>query len=229
MDKDVAKRLLRDGGVPVVDYFCARAGQPTAEIAARVERELGFPCFVKPANLGSSVGVSKVRTPAALEPALIDGFRYDRKLLLERAVDAREIECAVLGNDQPRASVAGEIVPRHDFYSYQAKYLDENGAELIIPARLTAAEAAQVEELSLAAFRLLELAGMARVDFLLDRKSGALFLNEVNTIPGFTQISMYPKLWEASGLAYPALVSRLIELAIERHQARQALSTRYLP
>ncbi len=229
MDKDVAKRLLRDGGIPVVEFFTVRAGQPRAPIAARVASGFGFPCFVKPANLGSSVGVSKVGSPEALDAALEDGFRYDRKLLIERAVDAREIECAVLGNDQPEASVAGEIVPHHEFYSYQAKYVDENGAALIIPAPLSEEQAARVARLSLDAFQMLELAGMARVDFLLDRQSGELYLNEVNTIPGFTKISMYPKLWEASGLSYAALVDRLIELALERHRQRQALSTRYLP
>ena len=229
MDKDVAKRLLRDGGVPVVEAIVARIGDDRGRLRPRVEAELGWPCFVKPANCGSSLGVHKVACAADLGPALADAFRYDRKVLIERAIDAREIECAVLGNDVPQTSIPGEIVPTHDFYSYQAKYIDENGAALVIPAPLSSAEVARVQELSLAAFSILELSGMARVDFLLDKQTGELYLNEVNTIPGFTKISMYPKLWEASGVAYAELVTRLIDLALERQQQRSELSTKYLP
>lgn len=229
MDKDIAKRLLRDANIPVVEFITARARQPRAPLAAQIEAELGYPCFVKPANMGSSVGVHKVAGPEGLDDALDDAFAFDRKVLIERAVDAREIECSVLGNEAPRASVPGEIVPTDEFYSYKAKYVDENGAALIIPADIDAETTERVRELSIRAFETLELCGMARVDFLLDRSSGSLYINEVNTIPGFTQISMYPKLWEASGVSYAALVDRLIELALERHRERQALSTRYLP
>jgi len=231
MDKDVAKRLFRDAGLPVVEWLVLRSRdrQSPERTAERVQDTLGFPCFVKPANLGSSVGVHRCPDAAALGHALADAFRYDRKVLVERAVDAREIECSVLGNDEPRASVPGEIVPNDDFYSYRAKYVDENGASLRIPADLSAEAAARVQELSLRAFETLELSGMARVDFLLERTTDQLYLNEVNTIPGFTKISMYPKLWEASGLSYSALVDRLIELAVERHRARSALSSEYLP
>ncbi len=227
MDKDVAKRLLRDAGLPIVDYAVVRAGQRLEP--DRIAERLGLPCFVKPANLGSSVGVHKVRTVAELVTAVNDALRYDRKVLVERAVNAREIECAVLGNDDPRASIPGEIVPRDEFYSYRAKYLDENGAALLIPAELPADQVARVQALSVQAFAALELAGMARVDFFLDRTTGELWINEVNTIPGFTKISMYPKMWEASGIPYRELVDRLIELALERHRARAALVTRYTP
>ena len=229
MDKDVAKRLLRDAGVRVVEYLTVHAGnRPSPEkVAAQVEDTFGFPCFVKPANLGSSVGVHRVRDAAALEAGLADAFRYDRKVLVERAVSAREIECSVLGNEQPRASLPGEIVPHDEFYSYRAKYIDENGAALLIPADLSPERVTEVQETSIRAFLALELAGMARVDFLLEHGSGRLYLNEVNTIPGFTKISMYPKLWDATGLPYAKLVDRLIELALERHALREKLSTEY--
>ncbi len=231
MDKDVAKRLLRDAGLPVVEGVVVHARDRLGPDRAvdLVEAAFGFPCFVKPANLGSSVGVHRVSEPARLAAALADALRYDRKVLIERAVDAREIECSVLGNEDPRASVPGEIVPHDEFYSYRAKYIDENGAALLIPAKLSAERIAEVQETSIRAFQTLELSGMARVDFLLERETDRLYLNEVNTIPGFTKISMYPKLWEASGLSYAALVDRLIELALERHERRSELSTEYLP
>ncbi len=231
MDKDVAKRLLLEAGIPVVPYRLVTAGQlrHDPEAALRRASEVGFPLFVKPANAGSSVGVSKVKDPAALLPALQTALGYDLKALAETAVDAREIECAVLGNDDPQASIPGEIVVHHrdGFYSYEAKYVDEKGAETRIPADIPPETAQRVRELSIATFRALDLAGMARVDFFLDRKTGALAVNEVNTIPGFTAISMYPKLWEASGLPPQALVTRLIELAIERRAARRTLKTTY--
>ncbi|MCC6994212.1 MAG: D-alanine--D-alanine ligase [Deltaproteobacteria bacterium] len=235
MDKDVAKRLLRDAGLLVADYRVVQARQwarpgAAAALEAEVAARLGWPCFVKPANAGSSVGVHKVKTAAALAAAVTDALRYDRKVLVERAVvGAREIEVAVLGNDAPEASVPGEVVPNAEFYSYQAKYIDADGARLVIPAALTPEQAAEARALAVRAFQALELAGMARVDFLMEQGSGTLYLNEVNTIPGFTKISMYPKMWEHSGLGYRDLVSRLIELALERHAARSALSTRYLP
>jgi len=226
MDKDVSKRLLRDAGLPVVEYIVARAGGPSdAALAQRVEAELGYPCFVKPANLGSSVGVSKVRSAAELPGALAEAFRYDRKLVIERGIAAREIETAVLGLAQPQVSLPGEIVPRHEFYSYEAKYLDPNGAELIVPAPLTEAQTREVQRLSLRTFEVLELEGLARVDFFLDRETGQWFVNEVNTLPGFTEVSMYSRMWQESGLSYRDLVTRLIELAVARFEARRALET----
>ena len=231
MDKHVAKRLLLEAGVPVVPFRLITSAElrRDPEGSARRAAELGFPLFVKPANAGSSVGVSKVKDAAALVPALRAALDYDTKALAEQAVDAREIECAVLGNDEPQASIPGEIVVTHrdGFYSYEAKYVDEKGAEIRIPADIPAETAQRVRELSVATFRALELSGMARVDFFLDRKTGALAVNEVNTIPGFTAISMYPKLWEASGLPPKDLVSRLIDLALERRAARRNLKTSY--
>jgi D-alanine-D-alanine ligase len=229
MDKDVAKRLLRDAGIPIVDFHVVTSSglraDPSAARAAAAA--LGYPLFVKPANAGSSVGVSRVREPGALDAALRAALAFDRKVLLERGVDAREIECSVLGNDDPQASVPGEILVDHKdgFYSYAAKYVDAAASTWKIPAELPAATAARVRELAVATFRALDLAGMARVDFFLDRKTGALYVNEVNTIPGFTAASMYPKMWEASGLPIGALVTRLVELAIERRDARRALAT----
>jgi D-alanine-D-alanine ligase len=230
MDKDVAKRLLCEAGLPVVEFQVVTAAAFRADARAAIGRagELGFPLFVKPANAGSSVGVTRVREPGAVEAAVRHALTFDRKVLLERGVDAREIECAVLGNDDPRASVASEIIVSHrdGFYSYDAKYVDAAGATWKIPAEIPENVAARVQDLAIATFRALELAGMARVDFFLDRKDHrALYVNEVNTIPGFTAGSMYPKMWEASGLPPKALVTRLIELAIERRDARRALST----
>jgi D-alanine-D-alanine ligase len=223
MDKDVAKRLLREAGLPVVPYFAVRAGR-WEDAADRAEREFGFPFFVKPANSGSSVGVHKVKRREEARPAFQDAFRFDSKVLAEQACPGQEVECAVLGNDAPEASVVGEILPSHEFYDYAAKYVDEHGAQLIIPARLAPATAARVQELALRAFAALECEGMARVDFFVTRDAPeGVFLNEVNTIPGFTPISMYPRLWQASGLAYPALLARLIELGQERHERKQGL------
>lgn len=225
MDKDVQKRLLRDAGLPVLPFAtltrAAHARSPgTAAVSAAA---FGYPVFVKPANLGSSVGISRVTDPGGLDDALALAFAYDDKVVVERGIRAREIECAVLGNDAPRASIPGEVRPRAAFYSYEAKYLDPNGAELLIPAPIDAALAAEVQRLALAVFQALDGAGMARVDFLLDEGSGELFVNELNSIPGFTPVSMYPKLWEHSGVPYPALLDRLIELALERHAHRQRL------
>jgi len=229
MDKDVAKRLCLQAGIPVVPFRLVTAAELRREPKAAVARaaELGFPLFVKPANAGSSVGVTKVKEPSALEPALAHALAYDAKALCEAAVDAREIECAVLGNDEPEASVPGEIIVTHKdgFYSYEAKYVDPDGADFRIPADVPPEVAARVRALSVATFKALELAGMARVDFFLDRKSGALYVNEVNTIPGFTTIGMYSKMWAASGLAFPQLVDRLIALALERHAEKQQRRT----
>jgi D-alanine-D-alanine ligase len=182
----------------------------------RVEGEIGYPCFVKPANLGSSVGVTKVRSAAHLGPAIEEAGHYDRRILVEEAIDARELEVSVLGNDEPMASIVGEIIPSREFYDYEAKYID-TGSQLLIPAPISAEQAEAARRMAVEAFRLIDGAGMARVDFFLDRRTGQVLINEVNTIPGFTAISMYPKLWEASGLPFRELITRLIELALERH------------
>ena len=220
MDKDVTKRLLRDAGIPIVDFAIVHAAAFARDRAAALApaEALGYPLFVKPANAGSSVGVTRVVTGDALAGAVRAALAFDRKVLLERGVDAREIECAVLGNDEPEASVPGEILVHHKdgFYSYDAKYVDPEGASWQIPADLPTAVSARVRSLAIATFRALELSGMARVDFFLARDTGALYVNEVNTIPGFTAVSMYPKMWEASGLSPTALTTRLVDLAIER-------------
>jgi D-alanine-D-alanine ligase len=229
MDKEVSKRLLAAAGLPVVPGVCVRRAELERDeeaAAARAQHAIGLPAFVKPACLGSSVGISKVRRAEELRPALREAARYDAKILVERAVDGREIEVAVLGNDEPEASLPGEIVPHADFYDYQSKYVDE-GTELLVPAPLSEDQTAQVRELARAAFRVLEGQGLARVDFFLERGTDALLLNEVNSLPGFTEVSMYPRLWQASGLPYPALLDRLIELALERHRATQALERSY--
>jgi D-alanine-D-alanine ligase len=228
MDKDVQKRLLRDSGIPVADFFTLRRAEHDRdpEAGRRMAAELGFPLFTKPANAGSSVGVRRVASADELAPALKHAFAFDHKVLLERAMAGREIECAVLGNDAPIASVPGEVVVTHQdgFYSYEAKYLDENGAGLRIPAELAPGEQRAVQDMAVRTFLALECSGLARVDFFLG-KDGRPVVNEINTIPGFTAISMYPKLWEASGVRRTELVSRLIDLALERHGARARLVT----
>src|SRR5579859_4068767 len=224
MDKDVMKRLLRDAGIPVPTFLVFHRKHPPSFDA--VTKELGSPVFVKPANLGSSVGISKAKDRAGFDKAVKEAFRYDSKILVEESIQGREIECAVLGNDDPKASIAGEIIPSHEFYSYAAKYLDENGARLEIPAKLDAATVKRVQELAVKTFKALSCEGMGRVDFFL-MEDGMLYVNEINTIPGFTKISMYPKLWEASGIGYTDLISKLIELAIERFEHEQTLSTSY--
>ncbi|NLG27569.1 MAG: D-alanine--D-alanine ligase, partial [Chloroflexi bacterium] len=196
-----------------------------AEIT-RIEAQFAYPVFIKPANLGSSVGVSKAHDRAELTRGLDLAARFDRKILVERAVNAREIECAVLGNDDPIASVVGEVVPCNEFYDYSAKYV-ETGSTLHIPAELSDETARQVRELAVRAFVALDCAGMARADFFVCRDTGQVYINELNTIPGFTSISMYPKLWAASGIPYPELIDRLIELALERHADKQSSETRY--
>ncbi len=231
MDKDVMKRLFRDAGLPVVPWVLALRGEwerEPARVRRQIEREIGYPLFVKPANLGSSVGISRVAQARKLAAALDLAAQYDRKILVEKAVDAREIECSVLGNDRPQASVPGEVIPVNEFYDYEAKYIKE-GSELIIPAKLTPRQTKQVREFSVRAFQAIDGAGMARVDFLLDRRTGRVLVNEINTIPGFTPISMYPKMWEASGIPYPKLVDRLIELACERQQEKNRTRFRYEP
>jgi D-alanine-D-alanine ligase len=229
MDKAVMKTLFLARNLPVAPYVVVLRPEWTREAAAvtrRIETELHFPVFVKPANLGSSVGISKAKDAAQFHEAMDLALQYDRKIVVEAAVpNAREIECAVLGNDDPQASIAGEIIPLREFYDYEAKYMDANGSRLEIPAVISPEQAEQIRRMAVEAFRACDLAGLARVDFLMARDSGEIFLNEVNTMPGFTTISMYPKLWEASGLSYPLLLDRLITLALERHREKQDLRT----
>jgi D-alanine-D-alanine ligase len=228
MDKAVMKQLFAAHGLPQVKYVVTIRREwerDAGGVTTRVERELGYPVFVKPANLGSSVGISKARNATELGGAVRTAAEFDRKIVIEAAVpQAREIEVAVLGNDDPQASIAGEIVPSREFYDYEAKYLDE-GPPPLIPAPITDAQMADVRQMSIAAYRAVDCAGMARVDFLMNGETGALYLNEVNTIPGFTTISMYPKLWEATNLPYPELIDRLISLALDRHAEKQQLRT----
>jgi D-alanine-D-alanine ligase len=235
LDKIYMKRAFAAAGLPVVDYLPTTRRQyerdPDAFIAL-VEERIGYPCFTKFANSGSSVGTTKAHNRAELVEGLRLASTFDRKLLVERAVDARELEISVLGNDEPEASVVGEVVPAHEFYDYDAKYLDE-GSRLLIPAPVDDAVAQEARGMAVRAFQAVDAAGMARVDFFMERTTGRLLLNELNTIPGFTQISMYPKLWEASGLPYPKLIERLVELAIERFNDQQrsqtAIDSRLLP
>jgi D-alanine-D-alanine ligase len=224
MDKDVMKRLLRDSGLPIAKFVVlskSAAGKTSYEEMAA---KLGVPMFVKPANLGSSVGVSKVNNMEEYERAIAEAFEFDHKILIEEFIDGREVECSVLGNDEPIASVPGEIIPQHEFYSYEAKYIDEKGAVLKIPAELAPDVVASLQKIALETFKTLCCEGMARVDMFLSRDN-RIFVNEINTIPGFTKISMYPKLWEASGIPYQELIDRLIQLAVERYERDQALRT----
>jgi D-alanine-D-alanine ligase len=228
MDKAAMKLVFAAKGLPVCDYEVVLKHdwqRNERSILHTVVNRLGFPVFVKPANLGSSVGISKAKHATELRAAIALAAEFDRKVIVEAAVPgAREIECSVLGNDEPEASVPGEIVPSREFYDYEAKYIDE-GSTPLIPAPLSEAQTAQVRALSIAAFKAIDGAGMARVDFLLARDTGVLYLNEVNTIPGFTTIGMYSKLWAASGLDFPRLLDRLIALAVERHGEKQHLRT----
>jgi D-alanine-D-alanine ligase len=231
MDKDVAKRLLAAAGLPVVPWQLVRQPElrrDSTAVAERVLAGLPLPVFVKPANLGSSVGISKVDTADALVSALEEAARYDEKILVEQGIQARDVEVALLGNDPVEASVPGEIRTPHDFYDYDAKYRD-GATELLVPAPVSDAEARRLQHLACEAFRVLEGSGLGRVDFFLERGTGAIFVNEVNSLPGFTEGSMYPRLWAASGIPYPALIDRLIELALERHRARASLETHYRP
>lgn len=218
MDKEVTKRLCFQSGVPVVEYVTMRRGCLDAEA---VERNFPYPVFVKPANLGSSVGISKATDRTSLEKALRLAAEFDRKIIVERAVVGREFECSVLGNENPEASLPCEILPSRDFYDYEDKYLLEK-AGTQLPAGLPADVTAEIRRLAVACYRAVECEGLARVDFLLENATGRLFINEINTIPGFTSISMYPKMWEATGLPYGKLIDRLIQLALDRQQARRA-------
>ncbi len=226
MDKDVQKRLLRDAGIPVAKFLTVRVHERAELTFAKAKKELGLPFFVKPANAGSSVGVSKVKSEKDFAPAIEDAFKYDTKILIEEAIEGQEIECAVLGNENPVASVPGEVKPNHEFYSYEAKYLDENGAALEIPAKLSPALIKKVQETAVRTFKTLECEGMSRVDCFVT-PDGRVLVNEINTIPGFTTISMYPKLWQASGLSYSALLDRLIELALARSAREKKLKTTF--
>jgi D-alanine-D-alanine ligase len=224
MDKDIMKSLFRAAGLPIVRHvtFLRREWEANRKkVQKLLERKLKYPVFVKPANLGSSVGISKAHDRKELPTCVEEAARFDRKIIVEEGVGgktnkAREIECSVLGNDQPQASVPGEIVPSKEFYDYAAKYLDE-GSELVIPAKLTKSETRKVQQLAIAAFQAVDCSGLARVDFLMDAKTRKIYLNEINTMPGFTAISMYPKLWAATGFAYSDLIDRLIQLGLERH------------
>ena len=223
MDKEKMKMVFQAVGLPSVDYLVYRRNEwersPTTIMDA-IEQRLGYPCFVKPVNLGSSVGINKAHDRAELEHAINVAAEYDRKIIIDRGINCRELECAVLGNDEPLASVVGEVIASNEFYDYHAKYLD-NKSQVIIPADIPQATAEEVRRQAVTAFLALDLSGLARVDFFLEKESGQVYINEVNTMPGFTQISMYPKLWEASGLTYAQLLDRLVELAIERHQDKQ--------
>jgi D-alanine-D-alanine ligase len=228
MDKDIMKSLFIAAGIPIVKHVTILRGaweKDPKEIEKLVGSKLKYPVFVKPANLGSSVGISKAHNRKELGPAIEEAAKFDRKIVIEQGVGgtkdkAREIECSVLGNDEPAASVPGEIVPGKEFYDYTAKYVDE-GSQLIIPAKLTKVETKKVQALAVAAFQAVDCSGLARVDFLMDPKTRKIYLNEINTMPGFTSISMYPKLWAASGLAYADLIDRLIQLGIERHRDKK--------
>ena len=231
MDKAAMKVVFQAAGLAVAGYLVVsrrRIDRDMAGIAREVGSRIGYPCFTKPSNGGSSVGVCKVKKPEALAQALVESAAYDRRVIIEEGVEGQEVECAVLGNDDPTASVVGEIVPCHEFYDYSAKYLDDR-SELIIPARLSPSQAAEVRSMSLAAFTALDCAGLARVDFFVRRRDGAVLINEVNTIPGFTPISMYPRLWQASGIEFGELVQRLIELAVERHEEKRAIRRDFAP
>jgi D-alanine-D-alanine ligase len=228
MDKDIMKSLFRAAGLAIVKHVTVLRSEwesSPKKVQTLVESKLKYPVFVKPANLGSSVGISKARDRKELGPAIDEAAKFDRKIVIEEGVGgkknkAREIECSVLGNDKPEASVPGEIVPSAEFYDYSAKYLDE-GSQLIIPAKLTKAETKKVQDLAIAGFRAVDCSGLARVDFLMDPKSRRIYLNEINTMPGFTSISMYPKLWAASGVGYGELIDRLIQLGLDRYAEKK--------
>ncbi|GHU73274.1 D-alanine--D-alanine ligase A [Spirochaetia bacterium] len=226
MDKDVMKRLLRDAGIPI-GKFIALKSHETAPSFADAVKVLGDPIFIKPANMGSSVGVYKVHSDTEYSAAVEAAFQYDTKIILEEFIPGRELECAVLGNEEPAASVPGEVISTHEFYSYDAKYLDEHGAVLEIPAKIPDDIKMQIQALALKTFRTLSCEGLSRVDFFLKDEGGCdrIIVNEINTMPGFTKISMYPKLWEASGVSYTELISRLIELAVKRFEKEKVLKT----
>jgi D-alanine-D-alanine ligase len=223
MDKDAMKRLMRDAGIPIGKFITVKSHEKAPSFA-EVQTALGKLFFIKPANMGSSVGISKVRSEDEYTAAIKDAFQYDTKIIIEEFISGREIECAVLGNEEPSASVPGEVIPSHEFYSYDAKYLDENGAALKIPAQLDEKTIKRIQELAIKVFQTLCCEGLSRVDFFL-KENGEIIVNEINTMPGFTKVSMYPKMWEASGISYTDLITRLIELAISRFEKERRLKT----
>jgi D-alanine-D-alanine ligase len=227
MDKDVMKRLLRDAGIPIAPFLAFHDHQRDTISFEKVVKQLGLPHFIKPANMGSSVGVSKVHTKEEFEAAVNEAFAYDTKILIEQEVKGMEVECAVLGNDHPKASLPGRVVVNAEFYSYEAKYIDEHGAVLEIPAQLPEEVITKVQEIAIKTFVALTCQGMGRVDMFVT-PDYQVFVNEINTIPGFTEISMYPKMWEASGLSYTDLITELIDLAIERHTKQAKLKSSYV-
>lgn len=224
MDKDIAKRLLQAAGINVANGIVYRKNEQQEINYETVAEQLGTPMFIKPANQGSSVGISKVTTEEEFYQGVKEAFNYDHKIVIEECIIGREIECSVLGNEEPKASLLGEILPQTEFYSYESKYIDEKGADLAIPADVSEETTKRVQEIAIQAFKVLECEGLARVDFFLT-EAGEIYLNEVNTLPGFTKISMYPKLWEVSGLSYQDLITTLIELAIDRHQQDHQLKS----
>ncbi|MFI4957181.1 MAG: D-alanine--D-alanine ligase [Gammaproteobacteria bacterium] len=226
MDKDVMKRLFKQAGIPTAAFKVVHAHEHAAKpyTFEEIEKTLGLPFFIKPANLGSSVGISKVKSKSEFKKNLDFAFQFDTKVIIEEQIVGRELECSVLGNESPEASLPGEVIPQHEFYSYEAKYLDPNGALFEIPASLHGDEITRIQLLAIEAYKTLCCEGMARVDLFLE-PGGRILLNEINTIPGFTKISMYPKMWDASGLRYPDLIDRLITLAIARFKREQALKT----
>ncbi len=232
MDKDIQKRLFRQAGIPVLDfamYLRSEFEREPGRVMDEVEKRFGYPCFIKPCNLGSSVGVAKAKDRPGLEAALKDAALYDRKLLVEQAaLDAHEIECSVLGNDDPISSLPGEILPAREFYDYKAKYYDAR-SRTEVPARLPAAVIQKVRDTAVQCFKVADCCGMARVDFFVSRRDHSIFVNELNTIPGFTKISMYPKMWEATGISYEELLTRLVDLAVERHKDKNRNLTDYRP
>lgn len=232
MDKVIQKKLFKEAGLPVVKflYFTQKEWLKNKnKIIKEIDQKLGFPCFTKPANLGSSVGISKIHFKKELEKGIKIALKYDRKIIVEKAVrKAREVELSVLGNNEPWVSIPGEIIPSREFYDYNAKYVDD-ASELIIPAPLPKVIVKKLQNFALKAYKIIDCSGMARVDFLIEKKTNKIYLSEVNTIPGFTAISMYPKLWEASGLSYPRLIEKLIKLALEKHREKSKLATFYKP
>jgi len=230
MDKDVAKRLLRDAGIPVVDWIMIPRYQwntSKKNLMDKILNKINFPCFIKPCNAGSSVGISKVKNPESLEQAIENAFEWDNKILVETGINAREIEFSVIGNDRPESSVPGEIRPSYEFYSYEAKYIDSKGADLFIPADIDTELADKMKKTAVDGYSALCCKGMARVDFFLEKESRRYYLNEINTLPGFTNISMYPKLWGKTGVDYSALLDRLIDLAMERSADKNRLKTEF--
>jgi D-alanine-D-alanine ligase len=226
MDKDVMKRLLRDAGIPIARFIVFKWHEKEALTFEEVWRSVGLPFFVKPTNLGSSVGISKVKEEGDFGTAVEEAFGYDNKIIIEEFIQGREVECSVLGNEDPIASVPGEIIPSHEFYSYDAKYVDKDGARLEIPANLSSSQIQRVKELALRSFQALCCEGLARIDFFV-RGDGEVIVNEVNTMPGFTQISMYPKLWESNGIPQTELINRFIDLALERSKREEGLRRTY--